>query len=142
MQMVTIENVRVRPTLRAGPLGLQTSLTAALADLQEQLDSLRLDLKCVSQASILQLRPKFPTGREGDASVGFPRANWPFKPVITPRTSLQENQASVGTAAISHQLCVPGRGPRRKWDHLLQHWLRTDGDLSNRSSAFLLAKWR
>lgn len=55
-----------RLTLRAGPLGLPTSLREALADLQEQLDSLRLDLQCVSQASTLELRPKFPTGREGD----------------------------------------------------------------------------
>lgn len=116
-----MESVGVRPTLRASPLGLHTSLRATLADLQQQLDSVRLDLKCVSQASTLQLRPKFPTGREGDASVCSPRANWPFKPVITPQASLQ-NQASVGTAAISHQLCVAGRGPRWRWDHLLQHW--------------------
>ena len=74
----------------AGPPGLQTSqlpqsLRAALAELQEQLDSLRLELKCVSQASTLRLRPKFPTGREGEASVCFPRATWPFKPGITTR---------------------------------------------------------
>lgn len=65
----------VRPTPRAGPPGLQTALSLALAELQEQLDSLSRDLKCVSQASVQQLRPKFPTGREGKASVCFPRAN-------------------------------------------------------------------